>query len=112
MCQTYVDITDGLIEAPGQDIDIGLDRLARTVAAPDRPLEQLGDAVVASPGSDRRRDDAALLLARPRALEADRVALWELPTDPALVSQARALTERQAPRREGAMRALPGACQA
>ncbi|WP_372506423.1 PAS domain-containing protein [Streptomyces malaysiensis] len=75
MCQTYADIADGLIGAPGQNIDIGLDRLARTVAAPDRPLEQLGDAVVALLSSGRRQDDAAVLLARPRAPQADRVAL-------------------------------------
>ncbi|MET8213807.1 SpoIIE family protein phosphatase [Streptomyces sp. NPDC005373] len=85
--------TDGLIEAAGHDVDVGLDRLARTLADPARPLEQLGQAVVASLAPDHRTDDAALLLAR--TLPEDRVATWDLPVDPALVAQARALTTRQ-----------------
>ncbi|MEU6573451.1 SpoIIE family protein phosphatase [Streptomyces sp. NPDC046805] len=87
--------TDGLIEAPNRDIDIGLDRLARTIAQPGRPLDQLGEAVLASLVPEHRCDDAALLLARTRALPADRVASWELPVDPALVAQSRGLTDRQ-----------------
>lgn len=87
--------TDGLIEAPGRNVDAGLDRLSRAMAGPTRPLEQLCDAVVASLGSERRPDDAALLLARTRVLEAGRVVSWELPTDPSQVAHARALTTRQ-----------------
>ncbi|WP_406723686.1 SpoIIE family protein phosphatase [Streptomyces sp. GD-15H] len=87
--------TDGLIEAPDRDVDIGLDRLAHTVAAPARSLEQLCEAVVASLAPERRSDDAALLLARTHVLEANRVASWELPVDPTLVAQARTLTEAQ-----------------
>ncbi|WP_158103917.1 SpoIIE family protein phosphatase, partial [Streptomyces carpinensis] len=87
--------TDGLIEAPERDVDAGLDRLARTVAGPGRPLEQLCDAVVASLVPERRLDDVALLLARTRVLEAERVGSWELPVDPALVAEARVLTDRQ-----------------
>lgn len=87
--------TDGLVETPGHDIDIGLDRLAHTLVDTDRPLKHLGEAIVASLVPDFHGDDAALLLARTRALGADRVATWDLPADPALVSQARALTGRQ-----------------
>ncbi|MEV0494526.1 SpoIIE family protein phosphatase [Streptomyces atratus] len=87
--------TDGLIEAPGRDVDAGLDRLSRTMAGPTRPLEQLCDAVVASLVSERRSDDAALLLARTRVLESGRVVSWELPADPSQVAHARALTTRQ-----------------
>ncbi|MFE7705917.1 SpoIIE family protein phosphatase [Streptomyces sp. NPDC057486] len=87
--------TDGLIEAPGRDVDAGLDRLSRTMAGPTRPLEQLCDAVVASLLSEHRSDDAALLLARTRVLEAGRVVSWELPVDPAEVAHARNLTTRQ-----------------
>jgi PAS domain S-box-containing protein len=55
--------TDGLVEQPGQDIDVGMSRLARTLAAsPARSLDQLCDAVLASPGP--ASDDIALLLAR------------------------------------------------
>ncbi|MFJ8795889.1 SpoIIE family protein phosphatase [Streptomyces sp. NPDC102462] len=87
--------TDGLVETPGHDIDIGLDRLARTLVNTDRPLKHLSEAIVTSLIPDHHGDDAALLLARTRALGADRVATWDLPADPALVSQARALTGRQ-----------------
>jgi PAS domain S-box-containing protein len=55
--------TDGLVEQPGQDIDVGMSRLARTLAAsPARPLGDLRDALLASPGP--AADDIALLLAR------------------------------------------------
>ncbi|WP_089227879.1 SpoIIE family protein phosphatase [Actinacidiphila glaucinigra] len=87
--------TDGLLEAPDRDVDTGLDRLARTLASPDEPLEQLGEAVVAALEPECRSDDAVLLLARTRGLPADRVATWELPVDPAQVARARALTDRQ-----------------
>ncbi len=56
--------TDGLVERPGEDIDVGISRLARTLAAsPARPLDHLRDTVLASPGS-HPNDDIALLLAR------------------------------------------------
>jgi serine phosphatase RsbU (regulator of sigma subunit) len=56
--------TDGLIEQPGQDISIGMSRLARALtASPDRSLDELCGNVLASPGL-HPRDDIALLLAR------------------------------------------------
>jgi PAS domain S-box-containing protein len=56
--------TDGLIEQPGQDISIGMSRLARTLAAsPVQSLDALCDSVLASLGAGAR-DDIALLLAR------------------------------------------------
>jgi PAS domain S-box-containing protein len=56
--------TDGLVEQPGQDIDAGMSRLARTLtASPARSLDQLCDTVLASPGP-YASDDIALLLAR------------------------------------------------
>jgi PAS domain S-box-containing protein len=56
--------TDGLVEQPGQDIDIGMSRLARTLAAsPARSLDHLCDTVLANLGP-YASDDIALLLAR------------------------------------------------
>ena len=40
-------------------------------------------------------DDIALLLARTRAFDADQVATWDLPSDPAAVAGARARAGRQ-----------------
>ncbi|HEX3958426.1 MAG TPA: SpoIIE family protein phosphatase [Trebonia sp.] len=58
--------TDGLIERPGEDIGIGMSRLARALAAgPTRSLDDLCDSVLASL-APRPRDDIALLLARSR----------------------------------------------
>jgi hypothetical protein len=56
--------TDGLIEQPGEDLCVGLSRLASALA--DGPVESLGelcDAVLARL-APRPRDDIALLLAR------------------------------------------------
>ncbi|WP_329353161.1 SpoIIE family protein phosphatase [Streptomyces sp. NBC_01261] len=86
--------TDGLVEDLGRDIDKGLDRLAHVLAGSDGSLEQLCQAMVAVT-AEPRVDDVALLLARTRALEADRVVSWELPADPALVAEARALVDRR-----------------
>jgi PAS domain S-box-containing protein len=56
--------TDGLIEQPGQDISIGMSRLARALASsPAQSLDQRCDSVLASLGA-RARDDIVLLLAR------------------------------------------------
>ncbi|MGW2650326.1 SpoIIE family protein phosphatase [Streptomyces sp. NPDC001393] len=87
--------TDGLVEDRERDVDVGLARLAHALAHPDRPLEQLVESVVSSVGAERSPDDVALLLARARALTADRVASWELPRDPSVVAQARTLVGRQ-----------------
>jgi PAS domain S-box-containing protein len=84
--------TDGLIEAGGGDPDAGYALLRNALAEPGRPLEESCDAAVRSMLSDPRTDDAALLLARTRAMGADRVATWDLPFDPAVVARARELT--------------------
>jgi PAS domain S-box-containing protein len=56
--------TDGLIEQPGEDLAIGMSRLARALAAgPTEPLDDLCDSVLATL-APRPRDDIALLLAR------------------------------------------------
>jgi PAS domain S-box-containing protein len=56
--------TDGLIEEPGQDIAIGMARLARALTeGPAGSLDELCDSVLASL-APRPRDDVALLLAR------------------------------------------------
>ncbi|HUN34195.1 MAG TPA: SpoIIE family protein phosphatase [Trebonia sp.] len=56
--------TDGLIERPGEDIGIGLSRLARALAyGPADSLDALCDAILASL-APHPRDDVALLLAR------------------------------------------------
>ncbi|MFF3817540.1 SpoIIE family protein phosphatase [Streptomyces bluensis] len=73
---------DRVVANPPPDVaPASLDRRAQTVV----------DALV----PERPCDDVVLLLARTRRLDADRVAYWDLPSDPALVAQARRITIRQ-----------------
>ncbi|WP_328744141.1 SpoIIE family protein phosphatase [Streptomyces sp. NBC_00285] len=81
--------TDGLIESRGQDIDVGISRLCRALAAPAVSLDALCDTVLRDLLSERPADDVALLVARTRALKADRVAAWDVAPDPAAVAGAR-----------------------
>ncbi|MBZ4019814.1 histidine kinase [Streptomyces purpurogeneiscleroticus] len=83
--------TDGLVEDRRRDIDTGLDllRTALTGAAdrtPDETCQAVLDAVLPA----RPSDDVALLVARTRLLDPDRVADWDVPADPAAVSRVRA----------------------
>jgi hypothetical protein len=56
--------TDGLIERPGEDLAVGLSRLARALAdGPAQSLDELCDAILATL-APQPRDDVALLLAR------------------------------------------------
>jgi hypothetical protein len=117
--------TDGLVESRDRDVDEGLRRLEHALSgavlsaggthvggssrdrsrspaavAPDAPasLETVCDTVLASmfpDPADRPADDVALLIARTRALAADRVASWEIAADPALVALARARASAQ-----------------
>ncbi|MER5767883.1 SpoIIE family protein phosphatase [Streptomyces sp. NPDC001985] len=59
--------TDGLIEAPGTDIDDALAALARRLAAATGSLEAVADALTGPPGAGGGGggDDTALLLLRP-----------------------------------------------
>jgi PAS domain S-box-containing protein len=97
--------TDGLIESRQRDIDSGLNAMAKVLrdvrvqpagrgrAAP--PLESVCDRLVDALLPERAEDDAALLVARTRALPADRIATWDLPAEPSVVAGVRARTAAQ-----------------
>ncbi|WUO34997.1 SpoIIE family protein phosphatase [Streptomyces sp. NBC_00286] len=87
--------TDGLIEARDHDVGAGIDRLCKALASPVPSLDVTCDAILKALLPDACDDDVALLLARTRALHADQVAAWALPSDPAIVAAARAQTSRQ-----------------
>jgi serine phosphatase RsbU (regulator of sigma subunit) len=71
---TFVLYTDGLIEAPGQSIDEGLENLRRHAASlVQRPLEQFADLLLERARPARNEDDVALLAIRIPA-EPDRYA--------------------------------------
>ncbi|MEU5463679.1 sodium/proline symporter PutP [Streptomyces althioticus] len=87
--------TDGLVETPDRDIDEGIARLGAALAEPRPTLREIGRGVVDTLLTGPPPDDAALLLARTRSLPADRVASWDLPSDPAAVGTARTAAVRQ-----------------
>ncbi|MET9391988.1 SpoIIE family protein phosphatase [Streptomyces sp. NPDC006624] len=81
--------TNGLIETPDHDLDAGVSRLREALARPAPSLDALCDRVLTELLPQRPADDVALLIARTRALGADRVATWSMPADPSVVAQAR-----------------------
>ncbi|MCU7826266.1 SpoIIE family protein phosphatase [Kitasatospora sp. DSM 101779] len=87
--------TDGLVEARTRDIDIGLEMLRAALSHADRSPEETCRAVLEELLPHRPEDDVALLVARTRALPADRVAEWEVPADPAAVAESRAAATEQ-----------------
>ncbi|BDM69127.1 hypothetical protein HEK616_26140 [Streptomyces nigrescens] len=87
--------TNGLIETCDPDIGVGLARLSGALTMPGAALKDIGGRAVKALLTGPPSDDAALLLARTRALGAHQVASWDLPADPAVVGNARALAGRQ-----------------
>ncbi len=81
--------TDGLLEDRDRDFDAGLDLLTETLSQPGRSPEQACADVLAALLFPSPSDDIALLIADTRRLEADRIAEWEVPADPAAVSRVR-----------------------
>ncbi|QOV34849.1 SpoIIE family protein phosphatase [Streptomyces ferrugineus] len=81
--------TDGLVEDRHRDIDAGLEQLRAVLSRVDLPPEETCEAVLDALLPARPGDDVALLVARTHALDDDRVAQWDLPSDPAVVSRAR-----------------------
>jgi PAS domain S-box-containing protein len=89
--------TDGLIEARDRDLDVGTQALCDALGTPAAAtgLEAACDTVLAALLPERPTDDVALLIARTRALHAGQVAVWDLPSDPAVVADARRLAAAQ-----------------
>lgn len=87
--------SDGLIEDRERDIDTALDQLCRSLAHPDRSPEDTCRAVMDAVVPDHPVDDVTLLVARTHALHPHRIATWDLPADPARVSDVRAAASRK-----------------
>jgi PAS domain S-box-containing protein len=83
--------TNGLLEGTDPGADDARTALRAALAAPGRPPEAVCDGMLRGLLPGHRTDDAALLLARTRALDAGRVATWELPAESAVVARAREL---------------------
>ncbi|MFJ5775504.1 SpoIIE family protein phosphatase [Streptomyces sp. NPDC093094] len=82
--------TDGLIEARERDAETGRGMLGEALARHTASLEETCDRILAALlPADGIADDVALLVAGTRGLPSDRVATWDIPADPALVSPIR-----------------------
>ncbi|MEU8438062.1 SpoIIE family protein phosphatase [Streptomyces sp. NPDC029216] len=87
--------TDGLLQAREHDLDEALDSLFVALTRPASTLDTVCDRVLAALLTHRPEDDVALLVARTRALHADKVVVWDLPSDPSVVADARRYTTDQ-----------------
>ncbi|RRR86081.1 SpoIIE family protein phosphatase [Streptomyces sp. RP5T] len=88
--------TDGLVESRQRAMDAGLGELCQLLAgAAASPLDALCEQVVATLLSGRPADDAALLLARVRRLDSQKIATWDVPRDPEAVARIRAEVVRR-----------------
>ncbi|MER8008168.1 SpoIIE family protein phosphatase [Streptomyces sp. NPDC094149] len=89
--------TDGLLARDGVEwsLDGDRDRLRRALERAAPSLDLRCRTVVDALMPARPHDDVALLMARTRLLGADQVADWDLPTDPAVVAEARKEAARQ-----------------
>ncbi|MFF4341139.1 SpoIIE family protein phosphatase [Kitasatospora sp. NPDC001540] len=86
-------LDEALPVGPGEGRRAVLQRvLAR---AGEEELSQLCDQAVYALLPERQREDAVLLLVRTLGLPDDKVAVWTLPEDPAVVRTARRLAEHQ-----------------
>ncbi|MCW7944351.1 hypothetical protein AAW14_20170 [Streptomyces hygroscopicus] len=99
--------TDGLVESPQRDVDLGMSLMARHLgtvpvrAAQARPsaaqLDAMCDSLVAAvvPPQYEASDDAALLVASVHPFACEDIASWPLPADPKAAGQARGYVREQ-----------------
>ncbi|MFH7597261.1 SpoIIE family protein phosphatase [Streptomyces racemochromogenes] len=87
--------TDGLLQAREHDLDEALDSLFTALTRPASSLDTVCDRVLTALLTHRPEDDVALLVARTRALHTDKVVVWDLPSDPSVVADARRYTTEQ-----------------
>lgn len=87
--------TNGLLRTPDADASTSLEQLRTALADPSGSLSDLCQTVVDRLVPHRPDDDVALLIARTRTLGPDKVASWDIPTDPAAVGKIRTMAARQ-----------------
>jgi serine phosphatase RsbU (regulator of sigma subunit)/anti-sigma regulatory factor (Ser/Thr protein kinase) len=94
--------TDGLVESRERDMDTGMSAMQKVLSEahgrpgePPAPLDAVCDSLVEVLVPGPAADDAALLIARTRALPSGQVVTWDLPAEPEIVSEARARATRQ-----------------
>ncbi|MGO4421671.1 SpoIIE family protein phosphatase, partial [Streptomyces sp. MCAF7] len=86
--------TNGILQAGGVDVDIGLDRLLGALARADPDPERTCRTVMEALPPNHPTDDMALLVAGATGLAEDHIASWDLPPDPSVVADMRAAVDR------------------
>ncbi|WP_431036934.1 SpoIIE family protein phosphatase [Streptomyces sp. P6-2-1] len=81
--------TDGLVKDRERDIGTGLALLRGALAVPGRGPEETCAAVMDRLLVPEPADDVTLLVTRTRRMPPERIAEWDIPTDPAAVSRLR-----------------------
>ncbi|MEV0242685.1 SpoIIE family protein phosphatase [Streptomyces sp. NPDC050674] len=87
--------TDGLIEAPDHDIEIGTALLRDALGDFGGTLDETCERVLRTLLTGRPDDDIVLMLARTAVLDPGKVRTWRLPPDPAAVARARKMAGDQ-----------------
>ncbi|MFC8794819.1 ATP-binding SpoIIE family protein phosphatase [Streptomyces cinereoruber] len=90
--------TDGLLMRQSKDLDTAIQHLARDLteaATTTNSLEDMSRTLTPDPAASPESDDAALLLARIRALRSDTTAEWHFSAEPASVAKARTAATTQ-----------------
>jgi anti-sigma regulatory factor (Ser/Thr protein kinase) len=87
--------TDGLILGHRRDPDSGLQGLVHALSTTEPSLDRRCQAVLEKLVDSRSTDDVVLLMARTRTLGTDRVAAWDLSSNPTVVADAREQAARQ-----------------
>jgi serine phosphatase RsbU (regulator of sigma subunit) len=87
--------SDGLVEGTAHDPELGIERLRGILSGSRSTLEEHCDRVLEAMVPEHPSDDIAFVLARTRALHADRVHTWDLPADAEVVGEIRHLATDQ-----------------
>jgi anti-sigma regulatory factor (Ser/Thr protein kinase) len=81
--------TDGLVERRDSALDQGIDRVAASLTADDRPIAEVTSAIAGAVASHGGEDDIAILVARPVRDPLQRLAQLDLASEADSVRQAR-----------------------
>ncbi|WP_443080251.1 SpoIIE family protein phosphatase [Streptomyces sp. SP18BB07] len=87
--------TDGLVQDRAHDADVGLKALTRAMDCGRTSLAETCDSIIATRSDGLLEDDAALLLVRVHALDADSMFGEQVPRDPSAVAATRTHAGRQ-----------------
>ncbi|MGW0081533.1 SpoIIE family protein phosphatase [Streptomyces sp. NPDC003393] len=85
----------GVLNAHHHDVDLALSKFEQALRTPGLSLDELCEETLRQLLPSRPPDDAALLLARTRALSAEQVAILDVPPRDSFVAEARSWTAQR-----------------